>query len=56
MGKPADKFDEIHNSVIKVLELKTSVCENVYVYTTEADEDITKASRELYSKLEERLT
>ena len=50
-SKPADEFDEIHILSDKVLELSTSVCENVYVYTTQADEAITKASRELYANL-----
>ena len=50
-SKPADEFDEIHILSDKVLELPTNVCENVYVYTTHADEDITKASRELYANL-----
>ena len=50
-SKPADSFDEIHILSDKVLELPTSACENVYVYTTKADEDITKASRELYANL-----
>ena len=49
--KPTDEFDEIHILSDKVLELPTNVCENVYVYTTKADEDITKASRELYANL-----
>ena len=49
--KPNDKFDEIHILSDKVLELPTNVCENVYVYTTKANEDITKASRELYANL-----
>ena len=49
--KPIDEFDEIHILSDKVLELPTNVCENVYVYTTKADEDITKASRELYANL-----
>ena len=50
-SKPADEFDEIHILSDKVLELPTNVCENVYVYTTKANEDITKASRELYANL-----
>ena len=50
-SKPADKFDEIHILSDKVLELPTNVCENVYVYTTKANEGITKASRELYANL-----
>ena len=49
--KPTDEFDEIHILSDKVLELPTNVCENVYVYTTKANEDITKASRELYANL-----
>ena len=49
--KPADEFDEIHILSDKVFELPTNVCENVYVYTTKANEDITKASRELYANL-----
>ena len=49
--KPADEFDEIHILSDKVIELPTNVCENVYVYTTKANEDITKASRELYANL-----
>ena len=50
-SKPADEFDEIHILSDKVLELPTNVCENVYVYTTKANKDITKASRELYANL-----
>ena len=50
-SNPADEFEEIHILSDKVLELPTNVCENVYVYTTKADEDITKASRELYANL-----
>ena len=49
--KPTDEFDEIHILSDKVLEQPTNVCENVYVYTTKANEDITKASRELYANL-----
>ena len=49
--KPTGEFDEIHILSDKVLELPTNVCENVYVYTTKANEDITKASRELYANL-----
>ena len=49
--KPTDEFDEIHILSDKVLELPTNVCENVYVYTTKANKDITKASRELYANL-----
>ena len=49
--KPTYEFDEIHILSDKVLELPTNVCENVYVYTTKANEDITKASRELYANL-----
>ena len=49
--KPTGEFDEIHILSDKVLELPTNVCENVYVYTSKANEDITKASRELYDNL-----
>ena len=39
-SNPADEFDEIHILSDKVLELPTTICENVYVYTTQADENL----------------
>jgi len=41
----------VHILSDKVLELPLEVCKNVFVYTTSADEEITKASRELYANL-----
>lgn len=49
--QPAGHFDEVHILSDKVLELPLDVCENIFVYTTSADEEITKASRELYANL-----
>ena len=49
--QPSGHFDEVHIFSDKVLELPLNICENIYVYTTSADEEINKASRELYANL-----
>jgi|TARA_B100001093_G_C26839541_1_gene1019912 hypothetical protein len=49
--QPAGHYDEVHILSDKVLELPLNVCDNIFVYTTSADEEINKASRTLYANL-----
>jgi hypothetical protein len=49
--QPAGHYDEVHILSDKVLELALDVCDNIFVYTTSADEEINKASRTLYANL-----
>ena len=49
--QPAGHYDEVHILSDKVLELPLDVCDNIFVYTTSADEEINKASRTLYANL-----
>ena len=49
--QPAGHYDEVHILSDKVLELPLNVCDNIFVYTTSADEEINKASRTLYTNL-----
>lgn len=49
--QPAGHYDEVHILSDKVLELPLDVCDNIFVYTTSADEKINKASRTLYANL-----
>ena len=49
--QPVGHYDEVHILSDKVLELPLDVCDNIFVYTTSADEEINKASRTLYTNL-----
>jgi hypothetical protein len=49
--QPVGHYDEVHILSDKVLELPLDVCDNIFVYTTSADEEINKASRTLYANL-----
>ena len=49
--QPVGHYDEVHILSDKVLELPLDVCDNIFVYTTSADEEINEASRTLYANL-----
>ena len=50
--QPKDHFDEIHIFSDKISNLNEYEEAEIYIYTTEADNNILKTSRELYSKLQ----
>ncbi len=49
--QPKDNFDEIHIFSDKVSNLDTYEKTEIYIYTTEADNEINDASRKLYANL-----
>ena len=49
--QPKDNFDEIHIFSDKVNNLDTYKKTEIYIYTTEADNEINDASRKLYANL-----
>ena len=49
--QPKDNFDEIHIFSDKVNNLDTYEETEIYIYTTEADNEINDASRKLYANL-----
>ena len=49
--QPKDSFDEIHIFSDKVSNLDKCKEAEIYIYTTEADDEINDASRKLYANL-----
>ena len=49
--QPKDSFDEIHIFSDKVSNLDEHEEAEIYIYTTEADDEINDASRKLYANL-----
>ena len=49
--QPKDSFDEIHIFSDKVSSLDEYEKAEIYIYTTEADDEINDASRKLYANL-----
>ena len=49
--QPKDSFDEIHIFSDKVSSLDEYEKAEIYIYTTEADDEINNASRKLYANL-----
>ena len=49
--QPKDSFDEIHIFSDKVSNLNEYEEAEIYIYTTEADNEINDASRKLYANL-----
>ena len=49
--QPKDSFDEIHIFSDKVSNLDEYEKAEIYIYTTEADDEINDASRKLYANL-----